>query len=112
MKKIVNVKPKIADTYNQLADYVNNKETVIYIKYDSKVYSSKLSLDKKSNERCKTAGNVLLALGLLAPSAFILGVPAAIISRLSDDFRCYKMIDNKDKKRLELYCCECTMKTK
>ncbi len=48
MKKIVNVKPKIADTYNQLADYVNNKETVIYIKYDSKVYSSKLSLDKKS----------------------------------------------------------------
>ena len=105
MKLKRNVTVDIATEYNDLANYVNNKRTVIFIQgplYDEmtdKANSSKMS---KNN---KLLGAIVVVGGILTGDtlAIILGAISLATGLLPDDFKDYKVKINKKSQRIELY---------
>ena len=106
MKMRRTIVSKIAMEYNTLAEYVNKREVVIYIKgklYDEmkdKAFESKIT---KNN---KKLGGLLVIGGLLTGGAIslLLGASSLVYSKISkDDFKDYKVKINKNEKRIELY---------
>lgn len=102
-----NHKVCVPTSYNELAELVNSKRPVIFIK--GKLYDEIISKAKetKINRSNKTIGCVALAAGVLTGGtlAIILGAVNLAFGTVlkNKDFEDYKVKINKKEKRIELY---------
>ena len=107
MKIKRNHKVCVPANYNELAELVNNKQPVIFVK--GKLYDEIISKAKESrlDKRSKKLGCVAIVAGVLTGGTLPIIAGAASLAfgtvLKSKDFEDYKVKINKKEKRIELY---------